>query len=464
MRKHSLRTSVTVRLALLALAIVAAVALASNVMISGQFEAYVKQRQKKEADAIADNIASLYRVPAGGWNLDYIHGMGMHALHDGFIIKLHDRDGKTLWDAEHHDMTLCHAVMDSIAVLMRKNRPELHGEFVTHRYALARDGRAIGSLDISYYGPYQLNENDYRFLAALNRILLAVGAASLAAAAVMGAILARGIARPIRSVAALTRKIADGDYQARFQEDVGSQELHEMTRAVNHMAQSLAEQELLRKRLTSDVTHELRTPVANVASYLEMMQDGVMEPTPERLRSCYDELQRLSGLISDLERLRQIESEDLARERAPVDLLGLARTVLRNFASELRDKRLSATASGDAAVVAADRGRLQQVVTNLVANAVHYSNPGGGVRVLVADAGDRATLRVEDDGIGIPQEDLGRIFARFYRTDQSRARRSGGAGIGLTIVKAIVQAHGGTIAVESEAGHGSAFTVTLPKG
>ena len=138
--------------------------------------------------------------------------------------------------------------------------------------------------------------------------------------------------------------------------------------------------------------------------------------------------------------------------------------MLRNFASELRDKRLSATASGDAAVVAADRGRLQQVVTNLVANAVHYSNPGGGVRVLVADAGDRATLRVEDDGIGIPQEDLGRIFARFYRTDQSRARRSGGAGIGLTIVKAIVQAHGGTIAVESEAGHGSAFTVTLPKG
>ena len=229
------------------------------------------------------------------------------------------------------------------------------------------------------------------------------------------------------------------------------------------MAESLEEQEALRKRLTSDVTHELRTPVANLSSYIEMMLDKVLEPTQERLQSCYDELQRLSGLISDLERLRQVENDNLVLNKSDVDLRALSQAVMGNFESQLREKHLIGQVTGDAAIVSIDRSRMQQVITNLVSNAIKYSNDGGTVRVVIENAEDSAMIRVQDDGIGISQADLKRIFERFYRADKSRNRKTGGAGIGLTIVKTIVQAHKGTISARSEEGKGSCFTVVLPK-
>lgn len=203
--------------------------------------------------------------------------------------------------------------------------------------------------------------------------------------------------------------------------------------------------------------------MANLSSYMEMMIDEVLEPTPERLQSCYGELQRLSGLISDLERLRQVENENLVLHKTDVDLRELSQVVIGNFESQLREKNLDGQVAGDMSVVSVDRDRMQQVMTNLVSNAVEYSTDGGCVRVTVEDTEDSGIIRVEDTGIGIPREDLKRIFERFYRTDKSRTRKTGGAGIGLAIVKTIVQAHRGTVTVESEAGKGSVFTVTLPK-
>lgn len=302
-----------------------------------------------------------------------------------------------------------------------------------------------------------------RFIAALNRILMAVGSISLIGAMIMGVLLAKHIVKPISKAVEITQQISNGDCEARLQEDIRTKELHELAHAVNQMAASLQEQEALRKRLTSDVTHELRTPVANISSYMEMMIDEVMEPTPERLQSCYDELQRLSGLISDLERLRQVENENLALKKTDVDLLKLSRSVMGTFESQLREKNLNGQVSGETSIVSVDRSRMLQVIANLISNAIKYSNNGGVVRVVVEDTKDKGIIHVEDSGIGIPQEDLKRIFERFYRTDKSRNRRTGGAGIGLTIVKTIVQAHRGTISVESEEGRGSRFTVVLPK-
>ena len=308
-----------------------------------------------------------------------------------------------------------------------------------------------------------MNENDFQFITALNRILAAVGSVSLIGAVIMGVLLANSIVKPISKVVEITQKISDGDYDTRFKEGIRTKELHELILAVNQMAESLEEQENLRKRLTSDVTHELRTPVANISSYMEMMTDGIMEPTPERLQNCYDELQRLSGLISDLERLRQAENENLVLDKSDVDLRELSQAVMGNFEIQLREKHLDGQVTGDAAIVPIDRDRMQQVITNLVSNSIKYTNDGGTVRVIIEDTNDSGIIHVEDSGIGIPQENLKRIFERFYRTDKSRNRKTGGAGIGLTIAKAIVQAHKGKLTVESEEGKGSRFTVVLPK-
>jgi signal transduction histidine kinase len=232
---------------------------------------------------------------------------------------------------------------------------------------------------------------------------------------------------------------------------------------VRQHKEALDSQEALRKRLTNDVAHELRTPLTAISSYLEMMIEGIWKPTPERLRSCYEEIERITGLVSDLERLAKVENENLRLEKADMDLLALAQTVAGNFESESVKKKLSLIVSGEEPHVNADKNRLAQVITNLLSNAIKYTPEGGSVRITVKDTPKNGVIIVKDTGIGIPKDELPLIFERFYRTDKSRSRRTGGAGIGLTIAKSVVEAHGGSVTVESGTEQGSEFTVEIPK-
>lgn len=461
--KRRLSTQLSVGFVLIVLITVSLISLAANLLINRRFEKYVAGQQKSFSEKMADMLVTQYDRITGSWNLDYIHGFGMYALQDGYIIKLYDAEGNAVWNAENHDMTLCHQIMQEISVKMEENRPELNGEFLTCRYSLNQNGNIVGYLDVSYYSPYYFSENDFRFLDSLNRILFIVGFLSAVGAAAAGMLLARGLSAPIARTTELTREISEGNYAIRSKSNVRTRELAELSEAVNHMAESLEAQEDIRRRLTSDVAHELRTPIANVASNLEAIIEGVWEPTTERLQNCYDELERISNIISDLEKLRQIENENMVLEKEKVDLFELAQSVRTAFEPELDRKRLTCCVSGETAVISGDQRRLYQVIFNLVSNAVKYSAEGGNIQIFVSDGEENAALIVEDQGIGIPQKDLPFIFERFYRTDRSRNRKTGGAGIGLTIAKAIVQAHGGKITVDSKEGAGSRFVVILHK-
>ena len=177
MKKTHLRTTLSLTFALLVALTVCLVSILSSTFISREFEEYVKLTQKKQADDLAESIGSHYDESGGGFNIDYVHGMGMYALKDGFLIRLYDEDGNPLWDAENHD-----EVMDTITLRMQENRPELHGDFVTYSYDLETKGKHTGKLEISYYTPYYLDENDFQFIHALNRILALTSAVSLSLA------------------------------------------------------------------------------------------------------------------------------------------------------------------------------------------------------------------------------------------------------------------------------------------
>ena len=290
---------------------VAVISVLANLLVSRSFERYVARQQKVRLQDLIANIEGHYDPETRSWNVEYLHGLGMYALYDGYVLAVYDQDGETVWDAERHDMDTCARIMAEISGRMEKRRPGLGGAFASSVYQLALDGRNIGSVAVKSYGPYFLSDSDFRFLDALNATLAAVGALSLLLAFAAGSALARRIARPVAKTAHIARQIADGNYAIRFEGRAKSREFAELAAAVNDLAAGLVEQESLRKRLTVDIAHELRTPLATLGSHLEAMAEGVWEPTKERLASCCEEVGRLNSLVSDLQRLAQAEGDSL---------------------------------------------------------------------------------------------------------------------------------------------------------
>jgi signal transduction histidine kinase len=452
---------------LVALVMVALISLLSNLFINRRFEKYVMEQQEKKTSYIVDNISLQYNELTRTWNHDTVYTIGMYALHDGYIIKVRDRESDVVWDAENHDMEQCRQLMEEIS--WRMDQAGNTGAFVSAEYPLQQGSRTIGTVAIKYYGPFFLTESDFSFLNALNVILLLIGVFSLLISFVIGWVLARRIAHPITKTVEIATQISVGNYALRFEGQTKTKELDHLTSAINNLSEALEKQKQLRKQLTADVAHELRTPIASLGSHLEIMIEGIWAPTPERLQSCYEETMRLGKMAADLARLEESESDNLVLEKTPVCLMELARTVCGNFAGELANKDLTLTIAGDESPLNLDKDKISGVIANLISNAVKYTPKGGHVKVSVRDTERESILIVEDNGTGIPEEEQPFIFERLYRADKSRNRdtggtgASGGAGIGLAIAKSAVSAHGGTVTVQSRLNSGSRFIVTLPK-
>jgi len=460
---RSLRIQISLTIVIIVLLTVSVISYFSNRIIQQNFEKYIMGQQITKVDDLVTLIESRYDFGERTWDAQFIHGVGMYALSDGYILKVYDDDNGVIWDAENHDTTLCSQIMTEVTERMKESRPDVEGSFTASEYALNQNGQQIGRLSVSCYSPYFFSDNDYRFLDALNLTLITIGILSLILSLAAGTVLARWIARPIAKTAYISKQISAGNYSIRFEGKTRIKELDELAQVINQLADDLDAQENLRKHITEDVGHELRTPLTTIASHLEAMIEGIWEPTPERLQSCYEEIERLTGLAADLERLARVESENISLNKEYIDLYDIAYSVTANFASEMSKKNLSPKIEGGTVFVLADRDRISQVVTNLITNAVKFSHEGGDIKVVLSSENNYGILTVEDQGVGIPEENQPYIFERFYRADQSRSRQTGGAGIGLAIVKSIVDAHKGEIKVVSEIGKGSSFTIKLPQ-
>ncbi|MFP3154330.1 ATP-binding protein [Lachnospiraceae bacterium ZAX-1] len=458
---RSLRTQLSLAIMFVVLITVALISFLSNRLINKQFADYIVDQQKVKMDNLVENISQQYHMEIKEWSVDSIHALGMYSMYEGYLIKVVDDEGKNVWDTEHHDMESCAQIMQEISQRMKAHGAV--GEFVSHEYELTQHGQTVGSVSIRYFGPYFLSESDFLFLDSLNLVLLIIGGAALLCSFATGWILAKRIARPIKKTADIAKQIADGNYDIQFEGKTKTRELYNLVSAINHLADALAKQENLRRQLTADVAHELRTPLTTLGSHLEAMIEKVWEPTPERLTSCHEEILRLGNMVVDLENLERTESDNLKLNTQSLDLLSLAQSVCGNFYGALKNKNLSLSIKGDPSILSVDKDRISGVITNLMSNAIKYTPNGGNICISIQDFTHKSVFIIEDDGIGIAKDEQPLIFERFYRAEKSRNRDTGGAGIGLAIVKSVVNAHDGTVKVQSEPEAGSKFTVTLPK-
>lgn len=458
---RSLRTQLSLSIILVVLVTVSFISLLSNIVVNKQFEEYITNQKASRSSYIVTDLNNQYDKNTLSWKEDYLHTIGMYSLYDGYLLTIYDASNEVIWDAESHDMTLCKQIMEDITKRMSTRKS--HGSFTTHTYDLTRYNEKIGSVSIRYYGPYFYSENDFEFINTFNTVLLIIGGVSCAFSLLVGWFLASKISRPIAKTAEIAKHISNGNYNIRFESETKTKELNNLVSAINFLATNLASQENLRKQLTTNVAHELRTPLTAIRSYLEAMIEGLWEITPKRLSCCLDEVKRLSNLVADLERLAKIEGDNLKLNKTYFDLFEMIQVIINNFSAEAAKKNLSLHSKGGAIIIYADKDRMSQVVTNLLSNAIKYTPDGGTICLEVQEEERCAYITVEDTGIGISKEESTLIFERFYRTDKSRNRKTGGAGIGLTIVKSIVSAHNGTISIESKEDVGSRFIVTIPK-
>lgn len=323
-------------------------------------------------------------------------------------------------------------------------------------------GREVGRLRIAEL-PTMTNSAESDFAARQLRDAGIAGLAVLAAALALAYALARWLLKPVRALADGTRALASGDYARRLNL-AGRDELAALGRDFDHLAATLQAHRDARRRWGADIAHELRTPLTVLRVELAALLDGLRQPTPAALASLQFECERLTTLTDDLYQLSLADAGALEYRFADVDLAALARDAVEHQRGAFAGAGLALAENyADAeTVVRADRVRCAQLVDNLLVNARRYTDAPGTIAVSVARDGDRAVLRIDDTPPGVDAADLPRLFERLFRVERSRNRAAGGAGLGLAICRAIVDAHGGTIAAMASPLGGLRVEVVLP--
>ncbi len=303
------------------------------------------------------------------------------------------------------------------------------------------------------------------FRASFNEALMYATLAAMTAALALSFLFSKSVVAPVLAMSHATQRIAAGRYDERVQAN-GNDELAQLAQRFNEMAEKLNQVETMRRRLIGDVSHELRTPLTAIKGSMEGLMDGVLPAEDDTFQQIHAEAERLNRLVDDLQELSRVEAGAYTLDIRPLDISSLVQTVTKRLALHAQSKRISLDLdlTPDLPPLLADEDRAVQVLTNLVSNAIQYTPEGGSVSISAKRINHEVQISVRDTGIGIPPEHLPHIFDRFYRVDKSRSRQAGGgSGIGLTIARALVEAQGGRIWVESNGeGTGSTFHFTLP--
>lgn len=366
------------------------------------------------------------------------------------------------WSQTARETLLHLSELDGLRIAVRSDTGRFGSDLTgadTASASVTVRGRSVATIEVAQEGAGLLTPEESHLQHSLDRLHLVAGAVAVVVALLLAFMLAETLSRPLRRIRLAAQRIGQGELETRI-DPRGDPEVRSVAQALNRLAETLEHEEEIRKQTVADLAHELRTPVNGLLARIEAAQDGVLTG-PDNLQAMHDEVLRLTRLLDDLAQLADAEQPGLLLEKHAVDLGEIASAAGASFAPRFSDAGITFTVETGPVYVEGNGDRLAQVVSNLLSNALRYTERGGSVGLRVERIGGDAILEVSDSGVGIAPEELRHIFTRFWRGDPSRSPSTGGTGIGLAIVRELVRAHDGRIDVDSIVGEGTRFRVTL---
>ncbi len=433
--------------------IVGAVALSAAVILRQlmvvDFREYLEGETEDRVYGILAGLEASYERQSG-WRGESQSREVIWALTEGFEIRLVDENGQLVTDTSRAIQGISPLFERRLKAFSQFRTEPGKGEFVP--YPMFLGGRPIGTLEVR-----ELREKKEKVFVQRSNLFLILSMVLVGTVAlVLSFLFSRRLTRPIQELARAASAISRGDLRSQVgvsrQDEVGM-----LAVAFNRMVKSLRTHESLRKKLIADVAHELRTPLGVMRGELEAVMDGMLPHGPERVQSLYEETGRLKKIVDGIEELNEAEAGVISLNPQQFNVKPFLENIVDRFRASFLEKAVTLEVRCDEAVTLfVDPERLSQIVVNLLSNALKATGTGGHVSIMVVPIEGEAAITIEDNGSGIKEEDLPYLFERFYRGP------GGGLGIGLTIVKELLEAQGGRIEVKSVYGAGSSFTAFLP--
>ena len=434
-----------------------------NTIFKDSFEKYVDDSNKVEVNHLIEfDLKNLYTNES--WNTEFIENLGIEAIRKGIAIEIYDKNDNKVWSVFEDEKVLSDKTLNDISKNMKSIEKQWDNYFEELKVDINDDERNIlvGYAYIGHYASTYYMENDVEFFNAINRIIIIIGVISISSIIIISIIISRSIAKPISKVSKMTKYIGEGNYKNKLNYKSNIMEIDDLINSINKLSNELNDQENLRKQLTGDIAHELRTPLTSIKGHLDAIIVGIWEPTNERLNSINEEVTRITKLVDELRKLAKFDSGKDNLNKEIVNLKNYIKSIAYNYEGKALEKNIVIKYQLENIEALIDKEKFAQVIINILSNAIKYNNGNGEIYIKCFMKDDNFNISVKDNGIGIPKGENKNIFERFYRLDKSRGANEKGAGVGLTIAKSIVNAHGGEIEVYSEINKGSEFIISLP--
>lgn len=458
----SINSKLIISFTLIMIATILSIKLFVNTIFKDSFEKYVDDSNKVEVNHLIEfDLKNLYTNES--WNTEFIENLGIEAIRKGIAIEIYDKNDNKVWSVFEDEKVLSDKTLNDISKNMKSIEKQWDNYFEELKVDINDDERNIlvGYAYIGHYASTYYMENDVEFFNAINRIIIIIGVISISSIIIISIIISRSIAKPISKVSKMTKYIGEGNYKNKLNYKSNIMEIDDLINSINKLSNELNDQENLRKQLTGDIAHELRTPLTSIKGHLDAIIVGIWEPTNERLNSINEEVKRITNLVDELRKLAKFDSGKDNLNKEIVNLKNYIKSIAYNYEGKALEKNIVIKYQLENIEALIDKEKFAQVIINILSNAIKYNNGNNEIYIKVFKKNNSINISIKDSGIGIPKSEYKNIFERFYRLDKSRGANEKGAGVGLTIAKSIVNAHGGEIEVYSEINKGSEFIISL---